>query len=358
VRPDAAHNYSFSGTATGIPAGYEGGATFTIESTDSRARFVPTDGCTITNDGLTLTCDAVTNGAVPFKVYVKDNSVDTPVTITLAPLAGLEDPGPAVNSASTVLKALRPAVDVKLALTTEVVGNAGRGTATAVITGAPAEGATLTADFEPVGVRITQLPAACTLGDKVATCRAVANGTSLLFEVELTDRPSNFTTETVTFRASAPDGYDDTEPANNTATLVVPRDKGGAHTTPTSLLRTTASDLTGQGAGPTASPSVMLPQVTPEATLLSGARTQPAQPAAPATPAAKKPAKPGKTDKGSAKPGKVDAPGQAGTPQPAGADPGSGNGQGNDRGNGQGNGKKDEPSPVEQVVDALISLLP
>jgi hypothetical protein len=98
----------------------------------------------------------------------------------------------------------------------------------------------------------------------------------------------------------------------------------------------------------------MLPQVTPEANLLSGARTQPAQPAAPATPAAKKPAKPGKADKGSAKPGKVDAPGQAGTPQPAGADPGSGNGQGN----GQGNGKKDDPSPVEQVVDALISLLP
>jgi hypothetical protein len=61
-------------------------------------------------------------------------------------------------------------------------------------------------------------------------------------------------------------------------------------------------------------------------------------------------------DQGKGKSG-VGSPAVAGTAPPASASSGSNS---NDKGpgNGQGNGKKDEPSPVEQVVDALISLLP
>jgi hypothetical protein len=82
-------------------------------------------------------------------------------------------------------------------------------------------------------------------------------------------------------------------------------------------------------------------------------------------------------DNGNGKPSDVSPQGAAPT-GPASTEPGNGNGQGpgngngngngnangNDQGqangqaNGAGNGKKDEPNPVEQVVDTLSSLLP
>jgi hypothetical protein len=132
VTTDSVGDYSVTATVSGVPEGYTGGATVTLVDGDtpagSRARFAGGDGCTVTDD-LTLTCATIADGPLGIDIDVRDNSVDTPVTLTLSPLEGFEDPNAANNSATVVLEAWRPAADGAVTAVDDVDGSSGRGTA-------------------------------------------------------------------------------------------------------------------------------------------------------------------------------------------------------------------------------------
>lgn len=367
------HEYDVTATVSGVPNTYKGPATFTLTSLAGadgpRATFVGDDRCKASADGQTLECATITNGPMTFTVYVKDNSVDTPVKITLAPLSGLDDPKPADNTASTTLKARRPAADLALSATPNFDGNSGKGTVTASITGAPDSPVVLTTDFDPLGLTFTSLPAGCTASNAAVTCttRGPTPG-PMTFGVALVDRPATFTTETIHFAVSAP-GYDETDPTDNTADVVLPRLKGseGTETKPrvaSSSTGTQSSTLVGDVVD-TAGDDLTVQRTTKKTNqLLNATETQVAQTSKKDAKApkatAKLDSKPAKADGKAAGKG-VDKPTQPAPAPPVPTDP-PGNGKGNSNGqgnaNGNGNGKKDDPSPVEQVVDTLTSLLP
>jgi hypothetical protein len=386
VEADAVHDYSFSGTVAGVPAGYDGKATFTLGSEGNRATFVKTDGCAVSGDGLTLTCDSIANGTVPFLVYVKDNSVDTPIDITLAALDGLADDDTKNNTASTTLAAVRPA-DAKVTAADAPQGNSGQGAVTASVTVSPDLTVGLRAGYDPDQVQVTP-PADC---DEVTPGRiqcTVDGAADLPFDYVLKDRAGNETrVATLSFSVTVPAEYADSDPENDSASVTVERfeqDSSTSTTTDSSSLLRTASDgasagsgLVDQRAGSTSEPSATLRKSATEVDLLPGARTSSAKKAD--APAKKHHAKK-QADRGKADNGKHKAAGHDRKPdKPAkdhaakkGDEPAKAQGQGdhgsdhsNDHSNGSGSGssnegdhgKKDEPGPVARVVSAAADLL-
>jgi hypothetical protein len=350
VAPVNVHDYTVSGVVAGIPDGYSGGARFTLTSPQGsdgpRAELRDSGACTASGDGQALTCSKIANGALDFHLYVKDNSVPTTVGITLAPLDGLVDPVTEDNSATVVLEAYRPAADVKLALTPDLSGNAGKGTVTALVTDAPADGATLTAAFDPAGVKLTTTPPGCTTTSGAVTCPAAPGSTSLAFGLELVERPGHFEDETVSFSAYAPAAYDETNPADNTDTVVIPRSKGstgGALAQATDIVPTASADPTSPTQQVVADGLADLstkPATTPEkspAILLDTTRRSADKPAKghARNEAKQHPAKPGKAKQDKADSDKA----EKGKNEP-------------------GKDAKAGKSTIEQVVDALASLLP
>ena len=244
IAPDRVGSYSFDATIGNVPDGYAGGATISLGSetlpSGPRAWFAGTGtaGCTVADDGLTLTCDSLAAGAVVVDIAVEadvhDNSVDTPVTLTLAPLDGLEDPNLADNSATVVLEAFRPSADASVGVSSTVNGNSGKGDVTVTVGVDPEVPVRLEADFDRDQVEVT-LPDSCEESAGGAVCRLPGSG-EVDFGVSLVDRAGNETRQaTLRFAVTVP-GHDDPVTANDATSVTVARFETEAPAA-TSLLR-------------------------------------------------------------------------------------------------------------------------
>ncbi len=392
VAPTNVHDYIVAGTL-GV-TGYTGDVVLSIADAAGRARFADggVKGCT-TSSSTKVVCPASTAGALALPLYVQDNRTeDTAVTITVGRADGQPDTEPTNDSVTVILQRYRPTpVDVAVTATASDHGNSGKSDVAVDVTASDsAVPVTLTATYDP---DIAPAPAGCIATTGGATC-SFTGSLSLAFSVELAKVKNEPLAGVLTFTASVPEQYEDTKSANDSSSVTVERfegDAAGSGTLPTETQAPTTSagdvlpapSLVDGGAGSSTGDVLAVEQATKKVNQLLNLRQQDttkADAAQEGKPAAKKAdteAPKQSQDNGNGKSSDVSPQGAA-PAGPASTEPGNGNGQGpgngngngngnangNDQGqangqaNGAGNGKKDEPNPVEQVVDALSSLLP
>lgn len=363
VSPTNIHDYVVTGTL-GV-TDYAGDVVLTVSDPDGRVRFVDSGvaGCT-TASARSVVCPASVAGSVVLPLYVQDNRTDdTAVTIAVARADGSPDADRTNDSVGVVLERFRPTpVDAGVVASAPDRGNSGKADVSVAVTSSdPTVPVTLTATYDPL---IAPAPAGCTATATGATCSSVG-GQDLVFTVDVDRIGNQSRAGELLFAVSVPEAYENTNPSNDTAVVTVAR--FGETAGSTGQIGTVSASVGTVEPTSSAEPSATTKQ--PVADGLSDSR--------PTVNATKDAVGKRATSRGAtAGPGKGHV-GHETTPGPvvgpvtgdAAASPtpsvpgngygiGEGNGNGPGNGIGQGNAKKDDPSPIEQVVDTLTSLLP
>ncbi len=169
---------------------------------------VPTES----GDGrVTFTVTSRDGGDVNLRVDLPSDYTDADPRDNAPPQAASFVPKPA------------PQADLKLSLSSDIKGNAGKGSATVAVSGGPADAAvSLVVGFDADQVTVS-VPAGCTATTGRIVCTTTgATVPARTFDIALTDRPDQHgTTTTVTFDVSA-DGYDETNAADNHGSVPSP----------------------------------------------------------------------------------------------------------------------------------------
>ena len=167
------------------------------------------------------------DGRVTFTVTSRDGG-DVNLRVDLP--AGYTDADPGDNApqqAASFAPKPAPQADLKLSLTPDITGNAGKGSASVAVSGGPADAAvSLVVGFDADQVTVS-VPAGCTATTGRVVCTTSgATVPTRKFDIALTDRPDQHgTTTTVTFDVSA-DGYDETNAADNHDSIALTRSGG------------------------------------------------------------------------------------------------------------------------------------